>query len=101
MEPALAAKYPEINSYIGKGIDDPAATIYFSVSPLGLQTMLLKADKECVIIEPYTKDRSAYAVYRKEDRTKTLSKFECGVDSPGKAIGRFKRTCQSAQTLMT
>jgi Metallo-peptidase family M12B Reprolysin-like/PKD-like domain len=85
MDPALAAKYPDIKSYVGKGINDPTAMIYFSVSPLGLQTMLLRAVKECVIIEPYTKDQSTYAVYKKSENTMSLSRFEC------KVIGQAKK----------
>src|SRR6185369_3151081 len=79
MEPALAARYPEIKSYVGKGIDDLTALIYFSISPLGLQTMLIRADQPAVFIEPYTTDQSAYAVYRKGDKSKSLGTFECRI----------------------
>src|SRR5688500_15897534 len=32
LHPDLAAKYPNIKSYAGQGIDDPTATIRFSIS---------------------------------------------------------------------
>lgn len=79
MDPALAAKYPEIKSYIGKGIENPTSSIYFSVSPLGLQTMTINADRSAVFIEPYTKDLKTYAVYRKSDKAQNLTPFECKV----------------------
>jgi hypothetical protein len=79
MDPALAAKYPEIKSYVGQGIDNPTSTIYFSISPLGLQTMEINADKSAVFIEPYTTDLSTYSVYKKSDKAATLNKFECKV----------------------
>jgi chitodextrinase len=79
MDPALAAKYPEIKSYVGNGIDNPTASIYFSTSPLGIQTMAISADKSAVFIEPYTKDLSTYVVYKKSDKAASLSKFECTV----------------------
>ena len=79
MEAGLASRYPEIKSYYGKGIDDPTAVIYFSISPLGLQTMELSADNPAVFIEPYTTDLSSYAVYQKSDKTNSLTKFECSV----------------------
>lgn len=79
MEPELAARYPEIKSYVGKGIDDITAIIYFSVSPLGLQTMQISAGKPAVFIEPYTTDKSIYAVYRKIDKVAGLLPFECKV----------------------
>lgn len=79
MDPALAARYPDIKSYYGKGVDDPSAVIYFSVSPLGLQTMQINADKPAIFIEPYTTDLSSYAVYKKSDKAGALSTFECKV----------------------
>ncbi|MCP1299662.1 M12 family metallo-peptidase, partial [Chryseobacterium sp. S0630] len=77
--PELAAKYPDIKSYVGQGLDDPNSTVYFSVSPLGLSSMEIYGDKSAVFIEPYTKDLSSYVVYRKSDKKDDLSKFECTV----------------------
>ena len=79
MDATLAARYPEIKSYVGQGIDEPASTIYFSLSPLGLQSMVIKADQSAVFIEPYTTDLSAYTVYRKSDKAASLNNFECRV----------------------
>jgi chitodextrinase len=84
LDPELAARYPEIKSYIGQGVQNPAATIYFSVSPLGVQTMLINPDKSAEFIEPYTTDLTSYVVYRRQDRAASLSAFECKViaDAP-------------------
>jgi chitodextrinase len=79
MDPVLAAKYPEIKSYVGQGIENPTATIHFSLSPLGLQTMSINADKSAVFIEPYSTDLSTYTVYKKSDKAASLSKFDCTV----------------------
>ncbi len=77
--PELAAKYPDIKSYVGQGLDNPNSTVYFSVSPLGLSSMEIYGDKSAVFIEPYTKDLSSYVVYRKSDKKDDLNKFECTV----------------------
>jgi hypothetical protein len=79
MEPELAAKYPDIKSYAGQGIDDPTATIYFSISPLGFQGMKLAADKPAEFIEPYSADLKTYSVYKRADKKKAFTKFECEV----------------------
>lgn len=79
LEPALAARYPEIKSYIGIGIDNPTSTSYFSVTPLGFRGMTLNADKAAVFIEPISQDLTTYSVFRKEDKKKSLSSFECSV----------------------
>jgi len=79
MEPGLAERYPEIKSYVGQGIDNPASTIHFSVSPLGLQTMQINADQSAVFIEPYSQDLKTYTVFKKADKIQSLSHFDCTV----------------------
>ncbi|WP_265131302.1 reprolysin-like metallopeptidase [Chryseobacterium oranimense] len=78
-DPELAAKYPDIKSYVGVGEDDPSSTVYFSISPLGLSSMEIYGNKSAVFIEPYTKDLSTYVVYKKSDKKESLDKFECTV----------------------
>ena len=78
-DPSLAAKYPDIKSYVGEGLDDSNSTVYFSISPLGLSSMEIYGDKSAVFIEPYTKDLSTYVVYRKSDKKDDLNTFECTV----------------------
>jgi chitodextrinase len=79
MDPALAAKYPEIKSYLATGIDDLSARAYFSVSPLGFKSMVLRANKSAEFIEPISKDLTTYTVYRKADKAMSLTPFECKV----------------------
>jgi chitodextrinase len=77
MHPDLQAKYPGIKSYAGKGIDDPTATIRFSVSHLGIKTMTIAAGKNAEFIEPYSSDLTQYMVYNKESKNASLNSFEC------------------------
>lgn len=79
MDPALAAQYPDIKSYIGYGIDNPTLTAYFSLSPLGFKSMVLGADRTAEFIEPLTQDLTTYTIYKKGDYTATGT-FRCLVD---------------------
>lgn len=74
--PGLRARFPEIKSYVGKGLTDPTAYIRFSVSPLGVQTMVLRADG-AEFIEPYTTDRSVYVLFDSETRIKNTLPLHC------------------------
>ena len=76
MDPALAAKYPEIKSYVAVGIDNPSSRAYFSNSPLGFKAMTLYAGEAAVFIEPVSADLKTYTAYKKSDK-KTIDTFEC------------------------
>lgn len=77
MHPELAARHPEIQSYVGKGIDDPTATVRFSVTLFGLHAMTFSVNGTSYI-DTYTKDLKNYIVYSRESLTTTNS-FECNV----------------------
>ncbi|HOZ76127.1 MAG TPA: M12 family metallo-peptidase [Flavobacterium sp.] len=79
MDPALAARFPEIKSYMGVSLQNRATIIYISLSPLGLQTMMVNPDRSVVLIEPYTTDAQTYVLYRKADKTPAANTFECKV----------------------
>ncbi|WP_111567854.1 reprolysin-like metallopeptidase [Flavobacterium aquaticum] len=79
MAPELAAKYPEIKSYMAVGIDNPNARAYFSYSPLGFKSMTLYPNQSAVFIEPVSDDLITYSVYKKSDKKKAFQKFECNV----------------------
>ena len=79
MEPELAARYPEIKSYIGIGIDSPTASAYISTSPLGFKSMVLNPGKPAVFVEPYSQDLQTYSVFTKSDKKTAFTKFECSV----------------------
>src|SRR5687768_16886327 len=39
MHPELAARYPDIHSYVGQSIEKPSSTLYLSVTIFGLHAM--------------------------------------------------------------
>jgi hypothetical protein len=78
--PELQAKFPNIRSYVGIGIDDPQAYLRFSTSPDGISTMTLRAGKS-EFIEPYSTDGKKYIVFdSKSHRDKGQIPFECSTE---------------------
>ena len=77
-ESGLQAKYPEIRSYEGSGLDDKSAKIHFSVSPLGLQTMVFRSDKSTEFIEANPDDKAEYVLYSK--KSSTSNRLVCKTD---------------------
>jgi subtilisin-like proprotein convertase family protein len=75
--PELQAQYPDIRAYSGTGITDPSASISFSVSPNGLQTMVLRGDSDSEYIEPLTEDKSIYVVSTSKNRNKDVLTLLC------------------------
>jgi subtilisin-like proprotein convertase family protein len=75
--PELQAQYPEIRAYSGSGITDPTASVYFSVSPNGIQTMVLRGDSGSEFIEPFADDQSIYVVLTSQNRSKTALPLSC------------------------
>jgi len=80
MHPLLAAKYPEIKTYKAIGIDDPTATMRFSITQFGLHTMKLSGVKGAAYIDPYTIDRENYIIYDKASLDADYGNFECLTD---------------------
>ena len=78
-EPDLQAQFPEIRAYTGKGITDKYATLKLSISPQGVQSMVLRTDKDDEFIEPYSQDHSIYSVY-KAQRDKGKLPWTCTTD---------------------
>ena len=77
MHPELEARYPGIKSFAGQGIDNPSATIRFSVSSQqGLHAMVLSG-KTTFFIDPYTVDRKHYRVYSRSALGDRGADFEC------------------------
>jgi Metallo-peptidase family M12B Reprolysin-like/Secretion system C-terminal sorting domain len=84
MEPGLEAKYPEIRTFLGQGIDDPYATVRFDYNPyFGFSAQILSAAKGTSYIEAYKKGNlQHYQSFYKQDYKKQ-HQFFCEVpDAP-------------------
>lgn len=67
MSPVLSAKYPEIKTYSGQGLDDRTATIKFDVTHKNIHAMVLSVHGT-TFIDPFTLDSTDdYISYYKKD----------------------------------
>jgi hypothetical protein len=91
MEPGLAAKYPEIRTFAGQGIDDPRATVRMDYNPyFGFNAQVLSPEGN-VYIDPYAKGDASYSIsYYSRDHKRTGTGFSCATtdDLPGITAAR-------------
>ena len=78
--PELQSKYPEIRSYKGIGITDKTATAYFSYSPQGMQTMVIRADEDSEFIESYSKTKAVYKLITSKNRSNSNMPVACSTE---------------------
>ncbi|MEP5255965.1 MAG: reprolysin-like metallopeptidase [Winogradskyella arenosi] len=79
MEDELQAKYPNLRSYAGQGVDNPNEIIRFSVTTKGLHAMVLGTQKGTQFIDPFSTTGDLYTVYAKSAIYDSNFEFECGV----------------------
>ncbi|MCB8949694.1 MAG: DNRLRE domain-containing protein [Ardenticatenaceae bacterium] len=89
MHPDLAAKFPEIQTFVGKGLDDATAYARLDSTPKGFHAMILSGNGR-VFIDPYTDNSVAlYQSYFASDFIPNLPEdFEPDVvvEEPGSDI---------------
>jgi len=74
--PELQAQFPQIRSYVGRGLDDKRAVLRMSVDAGGIQTMVFRTDRRNEFMEPYSENGHIYAVFNSE-RNKAQLPFTC------------------------
>ncbi len=79
MEDGLAAKFPEIKTYTGRGVTDPTATIKLDITPQGFHGVIHSTEGSTYIDPYYRVNQGQYISYHKKDY-KSDKTFSCGVE---------------------
>lgn len=81
LSPEIAAQFPDWKTYQGFGIDDPAATARFDLTPTGFHGYVL-SPQGTMLIDPFQEnDLDNYIVYYKHDLSSRDENFHCDFDS--------------------
>jgi hypothetical protein len=82
MEPGLAQKFPEIQTYRGRGLDDRTALARIDRTPAGFHAIVLSS-AGTVYVDPWSRgDRQHYVSYFKRDyRRRDGTEFRCHFDA--------------------
>ncbi len=79
MEPALAAKFPDIQTFVGQGLDDPTATVRLDITPDGLHAAIFSAETT-IYIDPFSSSADThYISYKTSDMRAPQPFIEHGV----------------------
>lgn len=85
MAPELAANYPQIATFSGQGIDDPAASLRMDITPLGFHAQVLSPSGRWYIDPYWHLHDDAYISYFGRDLTRLPGRdfFEGEIERPG------------------
>ncbi|MBI5915773.1 MAG: T9SS type A sorting domain-containing protein [Bacteroidetes bacterium] len=83
MHPDLAQKYPEIQTFAGQGVDDPAIMVRLDFTPHGFNAQILSSKRNSIYIAPVASgDNRHHISYFKKDSKRTEA-WECKTQGLG------------------
>ena len=80
MAPALAAQFPDIATYAGRGLDDATATVRLDLTPAGFHAQVLSAVTGTIYIDPARRDddRHYLSFFGRDIRRSAAQTGSCG-----------------------
>ena len=105
MAPELAARFPEIKTYAGQGVDDPSASVRLDITPAGLHAQIFSPEGTIYIDPMQRGDARLHTAYHRRDLRATRGPFHCLTpDDGGQAFAPAfvpASTVRSGATLRT
>ncbi|MEL0455612.1 reprolysin-like metallopeptidase [Flavobacteriaceae bacterium SZ-1-7] len=96
LEPDFQAKHPELRTYVGQNIKNPAITIAVSLTPKGLHAMTFSSKNGVQFIDPYIKESNTYLVYYKGDLPALKKGFQCYLPENFASESKSKKITKSS-----
>ncbi|WP_271406168.1 reprolysin-like metallopeptidase [Tenacibaculum soleae] len=85
LAPKLAAKFPMIKSYSAQEINNPTTTAKISLGVNGFHALINYGNKGTLYIDPYTKNKEQYIIYKKKDLIASNNDFACKIEETAKS----------------
>ena len=89
MEPELQLQYPNIQSYVGKSIDNPGSLVRFSLSQIGIHAMLLNSTGKTFYIDSNSSSNERCIAYSRSELERKTA-FVCRFDEINHKVERIK-----------
>ena len=81
LAPGLAARFPEIRTYAGRGLDDPAASVRLDLTPRGFHAQVLTGGGQSFYIDPASRtDARHYLGFYQRDMRRPATSAACGFE---------------------
>jgi hypothetical protein len=99
-EVKLQAKFPNIKSYSAQGIDDPTAVAKISIGTDGFHAVIFSGKQETTYVDPYSKDKKDYIIYKRSSLSKIDADFKCQMEETVKqefAIKDFEKNANDGK----
>lgn len=77
----LSVQYPNIKTYLGSLVNDVTTRVRFSVTPLGVNVMITRANQELTLIQPVSRfSNEEHIAYKRKSINEDVKRFECLTD---------------------